>query len=76
MIQNRIMHSVLENNPSLLTSKRDSKYHGYGITNARDLLSKHDGMMDFYESCGYFICRILFPASVVQRQPMAKNDKV
>ncbi len=76
MIQNRIMHSVLENNPSLLTSKRESKYHGYGIANARDLLSKHDGMMDFYESCGYFICRILFPAPVVQRQPMAKNDKV
>lgn len=76
MIQNRIMHSVLENNPSLLTSKRESKYHGYGIVNARDLLSKHDGMMDFYESCGYFICRILFPAPVVQRQPMAKNDKV
>ncbi len=76
MIQNRVTHSVLEKNPSLLTSKRDSKYHGYGIPNTRDLLFKHGGMVDFYELCGYFICTVLFPISDTQTQPVTKNDKV
>ncbi len=43
-----------------VTSKRDSKNHGYGILNIRDAVRKNHGEVLFASSEGVFAARILF----------------
>ena len=59
LVTNSISASVLGNNSELETSKKDKDLHGIGIKNIRALVSKYDGMIQFYEEANEFCCHIL-----------------
>lgn len=62
LIRNRINHSVLEQNPSLYSTKQATKEHGYGIPQVRTLVQKYDGMLDIYEEGSMFcVCVAVYP---------------
>ena len=58
IVRNTIKESILKKNPQLMTIKRDKSNHGYGIQVLRDIASKYDGNVDFYEEYSMFCCRI------------------
>lgn len=62
-IENTISKSVLENNPNLLTTKKDIYNHGIGITNIKLLINQYQGEISFLEKNNYFIVRLLIPTS-------------
>lgn len=57
-VKNRIMSSILEINPNLKSTKRAKSEHGYGINTIRDIANKYNGLVDFYETNGWFIASI------------------
>lgn len=58
-IQNLISKSVLQSNKSFKTSKTNAKLHGFGIQSVMQMVSKNDGMMDFYEEDCWFVADIM-----------------
>ena len=58
-ISNSIGQPVLEGNPALYTTKADRLRHGFGVKNMRKVVEKYQGMMQFYEEGGRFVCDIL-----------------
>ena len=64
MIKNTIDKSVLENNPELITSKKESG-HGLGILQIKKITEKYDGMVDIYEENQndemYFVINVVYP---------------
>ncbi len=63
IVQNYIHESVLETNPSLITSKQDKKHHGIGIKSVRKIVHSLDGFYQQYEQNSYFITNIILPDS-------------
>lgn len=61
MIKNSVEKSVLENNPGLLTSKSKGVMHGIGLKSVKETISKHEGMIDFYEKENLFIADVWLP---------------
>ena len=59
LVCNTITESVLEKNPNLETTNSDREMHGIGLKNVRAIVSKYNGMMEFYEENGEFCCHIL-----------------
>lgn len=59
-ISNYISRSVLQTNPSLATSKKDTKNHGYGISTVKRIVNKYSGDILFYEKDNYFIVKVMF----------------
>lgn len=59
-ISNSIDSSVLENNPSLNTSKTDEKMHGLGSRQISAIVEKYDGILDIWEDGGMFHVQIMF----------------
>lgn len=57
-VKNSIASSVLDENPSLKTSKNDKSAHGYGIRSIKNIAEKYNGSVDFLENNGYFITEI------------------
>ncbi|MFA5659749.1 MAG: ATP-binding protein, partial [Oscillospiraceae bacterium] len=49
LMKNLLDESVMESNPELVTSKSDKKCHGIGLKSVRDIVEKHDGIINFYE---------------------------
>lgn len=47
--KNSITSSVLESNKSLKTTKKDSELHGNGTAIIKQIASKYNGLVDFYE---------------------------
>lgn len=58
-IKNTIENSVLKDNPTLNTTKKDKQYHGLGIKVIKDIAEKYNGMVDFFEEDNMFICNVL-----------------
>jgi len=54
LIKERIEHSVLRENPNLITSKVERQEHGYGLKQVKELVERYDGMLDVYEEDGFF----------------------
>ena len=62
-IKNYIETSVLDKNPSLLTSKSDKKHHGWGVKSVRKIVQSLDGICQQYEQDSYFVTTIILPNS-------------
>lgn len=62
-IKNYIETSVLDKNPSLLTSKSDKKHHGWGVKSVRKIVHSLDGICQQYEQDSYFVTTIILPNS-------------
>ncbi len=58
-VKNSIKSSVLHTNEELATSKSDKKLHGIGIKSIKNVVNKHNGMIQFYEEENQFCCHIM-----------------
>lgn len=54
MIRNRIEGSVLAENSSLKTTKRDKSMHGLGLYSVSEIVNRYDGIKNIYEKNGFF----------------------
>ena len=61
VVRNTIAASVLKKNQELKTEKANKKLHGWGLRSVTDLVSKRNGLIDFYEKEGMFYVDILLP---------------
>ena len=61
VVRNTIAAPVLKKNQELKTEKADKKLHGWGLRSVTDLVSKRNGLIDFYEKEGMFYVDILLP---------------
>lgn len=60
-MKNSIDESVIETNKELKTTKQNKNRHGFGIENIKRVIYRHNGILNFDEENGYFICDILIP---------------
>jgi hypothetical protein len=58
-MKNTVVKSVLSDNENLETTKVDKANHGFGIKNIQNIVTKHGGMIDFFEENDMFCCDIL-----------------
>lgn len=58
-VSNSIKSSVLKDNKNLETSKPDKELHGIGIKSIKNIVEKHNGMIQFYEEENEFCCHIM-----------------
>lgn len=58
IVKNKIITSVLADNPQLLTKKEDKTNHGYGIKSIKSIAKKYDGSAEFSEQNSYFIAEV------------------
>ena len=58
-MKNSIEGSVIQNNPNLITTKKDKHLHGLGTKIIKDIAKKYNGMADFFENDDFFICHII-----------------
>lgn len=59
-VKNYCSNSVLKNNPSLHTNKKDKQNHGYGLNSVKKIVEKYGGDITCYEQCNYFYVNIMF----------------
>lgn len=55
-LKNTISQSVIEKNPSLISTKKNKANHGLGVRIIKEIAEKYDGYSDFYEERGMFCC--------------------
>lgn len=60
MVKNSIDKSVLRDNPSLLSSKKEEG-HGFGVRQIKKITAKYNGMADIYEQEGFFVIHVVYP---------------
>lgn len=65
-VRNRIAESVLERNPALLSSRqeeasREMGIHGMGIPGMKEITEGYNGILDLYESEGFFCVSAYIP---------------
>ncbi len=58
-MKNSVQSSVLTQNPTLTTTKKDPLLHGHGTKIIKDLAHKHHGSADFYEEGNLFCCNVI-----------------
>ena len=58
IVRNSINHTILSENPNLVTSKHDKSEHGYGIKTIKSITEKYDGTIDFFEENLTFVFRV------------------
>ncbi len=58
LIKNRIDESILKQNPTLTSTKKEQEGHGFGIKQIRQIIEKYDGLIDYYEENGMFCAYI------------------
>lgn len=60
LVKNKINKSVLKNNPSLISTKKNEEEHGYGLKHINSIVDKYGAMLDIYEEedffCVYVVC--------------------
>lgn len=61
-IKNRILLSVLTENPALLSTKPEPAQHGLGLLAIREIVEKYDGLLDIYEENDVFCLNIMIPS--------------
>lgn len=59
LISNSISASVLNSNPSLMTTKNNKSTHGLGTKIIKEIADKYNGRCDFFEENDTFYCRIV-----------------
>ncbi len=64
LIENTIEESVLQNNKQLKSIKSGKNKHGWGLKSIKDIIERHDGMMDIYEENGRFCVSILLKEGI------------
>lgn len=57
-VSNSIAESVLNDNPTLKTSKSQRDVHGFGTKSIKSIAEKYSGNVDFYEEGLTFVCRV------------------
>lgn len=58
-IGNSVREDVIKNNPKMITTKKDSEKHGYGLQNVNDVVKKYLGTIHYeMKTDNYFTCRI------------------
>ena len=60
-VENYIKESVLENNPSFFTTKRDKENHGIGIRSVKKIVKKLEGIYTCEEVEHIFVTKIMLP---------------
>ena len=58
-VKNRVSKSVLQENPTLSSTKEEGEIHGMGILQTKEIVEKYHGMCDFYEE-DHFFCACAF----------------
>lgn len=58
-VENNISMSVLENNPFLVTDKKNKANHGWGMKSIRHLVKKLNGVYSYEERKNVFCVQIL-----------------
>lgn len=58
ILSNTISYSILANNPKLVTSKKNKLNHGLGMLTIKDIVEKHNGMINIFEENSKFISDI------------------
>lgn len=61
LCKNQIKQPVLNNNPSLKTTKQDKTIHGYGIKSMKKIVEGVNGFIDFFEENNMFCVHIALP---------------
>ena len=61
LVRNRILTSILADNPGLKTTKENADHHGFGMRIIRDVAERSGGMTDIFEQDGYFTVQVLIP---------------
>ena len=64
LIENTIEESVLQNNKHLKSIKNGKNRHGWGLKSIKDIVERHDGMLDIYEENGRFCVSILLKEGI------------
>ena len=64
LIENTIEESILQNNKQLKSIKSDKNKHGWGLKSIKDIVERHDGMMDIYEENDRFCVGILLKEGI------------
>ena len=59
LVCNTIEKSVLQDNPQLLSTKRNKESSGYGTKIIKDIAEKYNGKCDFYEKNSLFCCSVI-----------------
>ena len=59
LVCNTIKNSILQDNPQLLSTKRNKDTSGYGTKIIKDIAEKYSGKCDFYEKDGSFCCAVI-----------------
>ena len=59
ILDNKVAHSVLSDNPKLSTTKKDKKKHGIGILSVKSTAEKYNGMLNFYEKGDKFTVHVV-----------------
>ncbi|MBQ7974563.1 MAG: sensor histidine kinase [Clostridia bacterium] len=59
LMKNSIDKSVLKNNNTLETTKENKEYHGFGTKNIKRIVNKYEGIINYFEEGGCFVCDIL-----------------
>lgn len=60
-ISNSIDAPILQTNPNLKTTKNNSKYHGIGINNIKEIIKKYNGDIFFDDDGVFFTCVMIIP---------------
>lgn len=58
-MKNTIEGSVIKDNPTLITTKKNKEFHGLGTKIIREIAKKYNGIVDFYEEDDRFIYNVL-----------------
>lgn len=58
-VRNHIEKSVLKNNPSLATNKKDKLFHGYGLKSVNDIVNKYKGCIKIDEKNSEFLVSLM-----------------
>lgn len=60
-IENRCQDNIEIKNKIPVTTKRDSRYHGFGIKSIKKTVEKYHGSLTIHAAAGWFELRMLFP---------------
>ena len=67
--KNRIVSSVLQNNPNLDTDKSDKTNHGKGLSIVKDIAKKYNGNIEYQENEGYLIITVVLDNTNLPKNP-------
>lgn len=73
-VKNRTAGSVLRENPTLRTTKRDAEAHGFGLKVVRSTVERCDGILKLEEADGYFVANVMLPLRGERETPKDKPD--